>query len=214
MILSRNGARQAPRQQKTEKTPSRDAAAETQQPEEPAAYARPTVFLPLSINEVMLSNKATLADENGLFPDWVELYNYGSEPLSLGGLLLWKDDEAWPLPDRQLAPGAYLVVFCDGGDGLMVERQFFLPQRTSILPRQGKLGRQGVDVKAVKDRTGQRSVKPSRRNDRKGRKPTLPLFDNDPSESQTQRRGRGRRRSFEGARERRVLVSCPSAGRS
>ncbi len=82
--------------------------------ETPAVTARPTVFLPLSINEVMLSNKATLADAQGLFPDWVELYNYGGETLSLGGLMLCKGDERWPLPDRQLEPGGYLVVFCDG----------------------------------------------------------------------------------------------------
>lgn len=80
----------------------------------PAVTARPTVFLPLSINEVMLSNKATLADAGGLFPDWVELYNYGSETLSLDGLTLCLKDERWPLPDRQLEPGGYLVVFCDG----------------------------------------------------------------------------------------------------
>lgn len=110
-------SRQTPKQQKTEKKPSGDAEPEAPQPKGPAVYERPSVFLPLSINEVMLSNKATLADENGLFPDWVELFNYGSETLSLGGLLLWKDDEAWPLPDRQLAPGDYLVVFCDGAEG-------------------------------------------------------------------------------------------------
>ena len=82
--------------------------------EPPAVTARPTAYLPLSINEVMLSNKATLADANGLFPDWVELYNYGAETLSLSGLALCTGDDRWPLPNRQLEPGAYLVVFCDG----------------------------------------------------------------------------------------------------
>ena len=82
--------------------------------EPPAVTARPTVFLPLSINEVMLSNKATLPDSQGLFPDWVELYNYGSDSLSLAGLMLCKGEERWALPDRQLEPGGYLVVFCDG----------------------------------------------------------------------------------------------------
>ncbi len=82
--------------------------------ESPAPTQRPTVFLPLSINEVMLSNKATLADENGLFPDWVELYNYGGEALSLGGLVLREGSDSWTLPDRTLQPGDYLVIFCDG----------------------------------------------------------------------------------------------------
>ncbi len=80
----------------------------------PAPSARPTVFLPLSINEVMLSNKATLADEDGLFPDWVELYNYGREAISLDGLYLRKGGSSWALPNRSLDPGAYLVIFCDG----------------------------------------------------------------------------------------------------
>ncbi len=95
------------------------AAAAVEEPTEgaaPAASARPTVFLPLSISEVMLSNKAALSDDNGLFPDWIELQNYGSEALSLGGLSLSKGGVRWPLPDRTLAPGEYLLIFCDGSD--------------------------------------------------------------------------------------------------
>ena len=61
-----------------------------------AVTARPTVFLPLSINEVMLSNKATLPDSQGLFPDWVELYNYGGDTLSLGGLALCRGEGPCP----------------------------------------------------------------------------------------------------------------------
>lgn len=86
----------------------------------PAAPAEPTpepvpeaVYLPLSINEVMPSNKATLADGNQ-FPDWVELYNYGSEPLSLAGLCLCCDGERWALPDETLDAGACLLIYCDG----------------------------------------------------------------------------------------------------
>ncbi len=96
------------------KPTEKPAATETAQEDFPAVTARPTVYLPLSINEVMLSNKATLADAAGLFPDWVELYNYGADSLSLGGLTLCKGDERWPLPDRQLEAGGYLVIFCDG----------------------------------------------------------------------------------------------------
>ena len=80
----------------------------------PAVTERPTAYLPLSINEVMLSNKATLADDSGMFPDWVELYNYGSETLSLDGLVLRRDGDAWSLPARELSPGGYFVIFCDG----------------------------------------------------------------------------------------------------
>ena len=94
--------------------PQAPAAAETAAPAEPTPEPVPeTVFLPLSINEVMPSNKASLADGN-LFPDWVELYNYGAEPQSLAGLCLCCDGERWPLPDETLEAGGYLLIFCDG----------------------------------------------------------------------------------------------------
>jgi spore coat protein CotH len=70
----------------------------------------------LVLNELMSRNTATIADEAGNFADWVELYNRGSAPVALGGLFL-SDDAADPwayaLPDQMLAPGAYLLVWCD-----------------------------------------------------------------------------------------------------
>ncbi len=80
----------------------------------PARQSVPEDFsTALRISEVMPSNKSTLAD-GGLFPDWVELYNSGPEPLPLGGIWLCCDGGRWPLPDETLAPGAYLLIFCDG----------------------------------------------------------------------------------------------------
>ncbi len=106
----------APVRQPKAETPadSPSAAEQTAAAAEIAVTARPTVFLPLCVSEVMLSNKATLADENGLFPDWIELYNYGAETLSLGGLTLSKGGDRWALPARELGPGEYLLIFCDG----------------------------------------------------------------------------------------------------
>lgn len=75
------------------------------------------VYLPLSINELMPSNKATIADENGMFPDWVELYNYGNESVSLSGLALRNGSKIWQLPDRTLGAEEYLLLFCDGSAG-------------------------------------------------------------------------------------------------
>ena len=99
------------------KTGGKTVQADPGTPESPAVTARPTVYLPLCINEVMLANKATLADENGQFPDWIELYNYGREAISLGGLVLREGNDAWTLPERELAGGGYLVIFCDSGSG-------------------------------------------------------------------------------------------------
>jgi len=36
------------------------------------------------INEVQASNQSTIADEDGDFEDWIELFNAGGEPVDLG----------------------------------------------------------------------------------------------------------------------------------
>ena len=87
---------------------------------EPAPQATESpeeVFIPVSINEVMPSNKSTLADADGLFPVWVELYNYGAEPVNLAGYYLCCGGDRWPLPALNLEPGGYRVIFCSG-DGI------------------------------------------------------------------------------------------------
>ncbi len=70
----------------------------------------------LVINELMADNESTLADEAGEFDDWLELHNRGASPIDLAGLYLSDDPDnpwAFPLPEFQLAPGSYLVVWCD-----------------------------------------------------------------------------------------------------
>ena len=73
------------------------------------------------INEVMSSNARTLADENGDYPDWIELYNAGNSELSLAGWSLSDDmNEAdkWQFPELNLASAAHLIVFASGKDRL------------------------------------------------------------------------------------------------
>ena len=88
----------------------------------PYSYKVAGVALPLAgpgdlvINEFMADNDSTLADEFGEFDDWVELYNRGSAPIALGGLYLSDepaDPWAYALPDLTLAPGEYLLIWCD-----------------------------------------------------------------------------------------------------
>lgn len=72
----------------------------------------------LVINELMASNTALVADEHGEYDDWLELYNVGDEPVALGQLSLTDirdtvDAYTFPVGTR-LAPGAWLVVWCDG----------------------------------------------------------------------------------------------------
>ncbi len=70
------------------------------------------------VNEVMAQNSSTLEDETGAFPDWIELYNAGSEDVDLEGYWLTDDVQnvfKWRFPPDAavIEAGGYLVVFCD-----------------------------------------------------------------------------------------------------
>ena len=71
------------------------------------------------LNEVCSSNFTLIRDENGAYSDYVELYNAGSEEISLTGCYLSDDAESlwkYPLDSITLSPGAYYVVWLDGTD--------------------------------------------------------------------------------------------------
>jgi hypothetical protein len=73
----------------------------------------------IRINEIQSANAFTIKDEDGDRPDWIELVNSGSSPVSLAGFGI-SDDPArsfrWTFGDRILAPGERLVVFASGKD--------------------------------------------------------------------------------------------------
>lgn len=74
---------------------------------------------PVVINEFMASNGQTIADEDGEFSDWIELYNPGAQPVSLAGYGLSDSPDAplrWVFPDVELAPGGHLLVWASGKD--------------------------------------------------------------------------------------------------
>ena len=76
----------------------------------------------LVINEFVASNATGALDETGAAEDWVELYNPGDATVQLNGLSLTDDltqPGKWPLPTGSLAPGAFLLIWCDDdpGDG-------------------------------------------------------------------------------------------------
>ena len=83
----------------------------------PAETPSPTPEVPptVRINELMPSNKSTLADGD-TFPDWIELYNYGGEPALLSGCTLNIGGKSCALPELEIQPDAYAVVFCGGED--------------------------------------------------------------------------------------------------
>lgn len=80
----------------------------------PPASGGPSVF----VNEVMAQNVAAFPDDALTYPDWIELWNGGDEPVDLSGWWLSDDRDRpldWTFPDgTTLEAGAWLVVFCDG----------------------------------------------------------------------------------------------------
>lgn len=88
------------------------------------AVACATLPLALSagvrINEIMSSNLSTLADEDGIHEDWIELHNPTAEVVDLGGWGL-TDDPAQPFrwtfaAGTVIGPGCHLLVWASGKD--------------------------------------------------------------------------------------------------
>jgi len=76
----------------------------------------PACALPL-ITEFMADNETTLADEDGIFSDWIEIHNPDATPVNLSGWTL--TDKAtipakWIFPAVTLEPGGFIVVFASG----------------------------------------------------------------------------------------------------
>jgi hypothetical protein len=71
------------------------------------------------ISEFMASNKTTLADEDGTYADWLELYNPDETEVNLAGWYLTDNAKKltkWKLPAVTLPPRSYLVVFASSKD--------------------------------------------------------------------------------------------------
>jgi hypothetical protein len=86
--------------------------------------ATPVFSQSLFINEVMSSNSQTLADIDGDFPDWIELYNGSGATLDLEdwGLSDDLDDPfKWVFPSIALTAETHLLVFASGKDRTELE---------------------------------------------------------------------------------------------
>jgi len=71
------------------------------------------------INEVMATNKTTIYDEDGDAPDWIELYNSGSEQLNLSGYYLSDDSteiKKWQFENSFIQSKGYLLIFASDKD--------------------------------------------------------------------------------------------------
>ena len=72
----------------------------------------------IRINEVVASN-STHFDEDGDTPDWIELYNYGSSPVSLNNWTISDQEdynEAWVFPDLSIDPDQYFLIWASSKD--------------------------------------------------------------------------------------------------
>ncbi|TVQ51218.1 MAG: hypothetical protein EA362_00680, partial [Saprospirales bacterium] len=81
------------------------------------------------INEVMASNGITIADEDGDYEDWIELFNSGEEMVNLGGWGLSDDYDRpfrWVLPAVELHPGEYLLIWASNKDRADVDGELHI----------------------------------------------------------------------------------------
>ena len=71
----------------------------------------------LVINEIMPNNVSTLSDEDGDFPDWIELKNLSNTTINLSNYFITDnplDTFKWKLPNKTLAPNNYFLIFASG----------------------------------------------------------------------------------------------------
>ena len=70
----------------------------------------------IRINEVVSSNSVYF-DEDGDSPDWIELYNYGNQTISLDNWTITDNIEnldMWTFPQINLDPDEYLLIWASG----------------------------------------------------------------------------------------------------
>ncbi|MFN6943987.1 MAG: CotH kinase family protein, partial [Cytophagaceae bacterium] len=69
------------------------------------------------INEIMASNHSVIADEDGDYEDWIELFNAGNYPINLHGYTIsdnLNNPYKWSFPSVSIAPNSYLLIFASG----------------------------------------------------------------------------------------------------
>src|SRR5438552_9441703 len=81
------------------------------------AVLAPSATGQVILSEFMADNKTVFADENGQFPDWIEIYHTSASTVNLNGWSLTDDpthQARWFFPSMNLTPKGFLVVFADG----------------------------------------------------------------------------------------------------
>lgn len=131
-------------------TPTPGAAnSETYTPPQ-AGSNTPASDIKVYINEYSTNSTVTLADEDGEFVSWVELYNYGDSPVNLSGCTLSDDTgktDKWFFPAVTIPAGGYQVVYLSGKTKMYTEggelhADFSLTGKESIIALYGGDGKE------------------------------------------------------------------------
>ncbi|HCO95878.1 MAG TPA: hypothetical protein DIU00_18390 [Phycisphaerales bacterium] len=77
--------------------------------------------IPLAINEFMASNSSFVQDPQGHYDDWIEIHNFGTYVINIGGMFLTDNlpvPRKWQIPVNNPAlttipPGGYLLIWAD-----------------------------------------------------------------------------------------------------
>ena len=111
----------------------------------------------IRINEFMAANDGALVDADGDSSDWIEIWNFGSTPVSLSSFFLTDDvqePDRWAFPDVTLSPNAYLLVFASAKDrgvaGGELHTDFELDRNGEYLAL-NKAGLNGLETVSVFD---------------------------------------------------------------
>jgi hypothetical protein len=126
-----------------------------------AAYRGQQVVTGLLISEVMPDNECTFAFGDGVFADWVELYNATNDTLLTGMFCLSDRDSdlmRFQLPNIALAPGEFIVIRCskEGSKDSEIVAPFGLSSKGGTVylsTASGKLLDRAVYPAAVPDRS-------------------------------------------------------------
>ena len=79
------------------------------------------VGIPLAISEFMASNSSSVPDPQGHYDDWIEIHNFGTYVINIGGMFLTDNlsiPTKWQIPVNNPAlttiqPGGYLLIWAD-----------------------------------------------------------------------------------------------------
>jgi hypothetical protein len=80
-------------------------------------FTHSTYAQQIRINEVMTSNSETISDQDGDYPDWIELHNFGKSAVNLKGMGISDQQNQpfkWVLPEIYIDAGGYILIFASG----------------------------------------------------------------------------------------------------